>query len=89
MLRDTPRVTNQQTVRQPALRGTFLWQLANDVHEKVECVAMLRNDGQVQVSIEKEGMHEEAGVFQDTPTAVRWAFNYQSELVAKGWTVVI
>ena len=89
MLKHTRRVTKQQTVRQPGLRGTFLWHLANDVHEKVECVAVLRNDGQVHVSIEKEGLHEEAGVFQDIPTAVRWAFNYQRALVAKGWTVVI
>jgi hypothetical protein len=85
----TRRVTNQPTVTPAVRHGTFLWQLENEGHEKVECVAQLRDDGQVQVSIEKEGMHEEAGVFPDIPTAVRWAFNYQSALVSKGWAVVV
>jgi hypothetical protein len=85
----TRRVTNQPTVTPAVRHSTFLWQLENEGHEKVECVALLRDDGQVQVSIEKEGMHEEAGVFPDIPTAVRWAFNYQSALISKGWAVVV
>ena len=86
---ETRRVTDQTTVKPDVRRGKFLWQLENEGHEKAECVAQLRGDGQVQVSIEKEGMHEKAGVFPDIPTAVRWAFNYQSALVSKGWAVVV
>jgi hypothetical protein len=77
-------VSNQRTVRE-----TLLWQLRNQAHEKLECIARRRDDGRVQVSIGKEGMHEDSDTFADIPTAVRWAFDQRRGLVSVGWAVVV
>ena len=90
MRKQLPRgVAGPGTVSTADDRGTLLWQLKNPTHQKIDCVAVVRPDGQVQVLIERERDREQRGVFTDASAAVAWALDFERSLLSEGWAKVV
>ena len=80
-----------RTVNSDSKACTLVWQLEDAVHHTIDCMAAQRPDGQVEVVVEGEAaaIAQEGGVFPDTASAVRWAFELQGTLVSQGWIKVV
>ena len=69
--------------------STLVWQLEDPAHHTIDCVAMTRGDGIVQLCTERAGVREDRGVFPDARTAVRSAFDLERTLMSDGWAKVV
>ena len=74
----------------PRNQMTLVWRLVHPtLPDAMECLAFRRDDGRVEVVIERGILQEAFGVFADTPTAVRTAFRFEAEMLDKGWQKVV
>lgn len=69
---------------------TLVWQLGHPtLPAAMECLAVLRDDGRVEVLIQRGPVQEAVGVFPDTATAVRTAFRFEAEMIERGWQKIV
>lgn len=74
----------------PEYQRTLVWQLAHPtLPTMMECVAIRRPDGRVELLIERERVQEAFGVFADAATAVRTAFRFEAEMIRRGWQKIV
>ena len=67
-----------------------MWRLVHPtLPAAMECLAFRRDDGRVEMVIERGMVQEAFGVFADTQTAVRTAFRFEAEMLGKGWQKVV
>ena len=69
---------------------TLVWQLVHPtLMQTMECTAAVRDDGRVEVLVQRGRVREAFGVFADTATAVRTAFRFEAKMMDRGWTKIV
>lgn len=72
------------------LNWTLVWQLAHPtLAEIMECTAARRDDGRIEVIIQRGPVQEAFGVFPDAAAAIHGVFRYESELRERGWRKIV
>ena len=69
---------------------TLVWQLAHStLVSTMDCVARRREDGQVEVSIDRGPVQEAFGVFPDTAAAMSAVFRFEALMLERGWRKIV
>ena len=69
---------------------TLVWQLAHPkLTATMECLAFRRDDGRVEVFIERGSVQEAFGVFPDATAAIRAVFRFEADMVERGWRKIV
>lgn len=75
---------------EPGHQHTLVWKLEHPTDATtMECVAFRRPDGRVEVLIERGPVQEAFGVFANAASAVRTAFRFEAQMLARGWQKIV